>query len=69
MHALVQGTVKWFSDARGYGFIVLDDGTEVFVHYASIAIDGFKSLTEGQRVELQVEASPKGPIGTRVRPV
>ncbi|HQK95545.1 MAG TPA: cold shock domain-containing protein [Armatimonadota bacterium] len=64
-----QGTVKWFSDARGYGFVTLDDGAEVFVHYSAIAVDGFKSLAEGQRVELQVESSPKGPIGTRVRPL
>jgi len=61
--------VKWFSDARGYGFITLPDGIDVFVHYAAISIDGFKSLTEGQTVELEVECTPKGPQAAHVRPL
>ena len=55
-----QGTVKWFSDAKGYGFISRDAGDDVFVHFSSIDAAGFRSLREGQRVEFTVEESPKG---------
>jgi CspA family cold shock protein len=54
------GTVKWFNDAKGYGFISRDEGDDVFVHYSSITGAGFRSLTEGQRVEFSVEQGPKG---------
>src|SRR5712691_6700733 len=51
---LAQGTVKWFSNEKGYGFIEREGGDDVFVHFSAIAMDGYKSLTEGQRVEFEV---------------
>jgi CxxC-x17-CxxC domain-containing protein len=56
----VQGSVKWFNESKGFGFIVLDQGEEVFVHYSSILGDGFRSLPEGQRVELEVVEGERG---------
>jgi len=62
------GTVKWFSDEKGYGFIALDDGQgEVFVHHSAIQAEGFKSLAEGERVELEVVEGRKGPAAENVR--
>ena len=55
-----RGTVKWFNDAKGYGFIARENGEDVFVHYSSIGGDGFRSLKEGQRVEFTVEKGRKG---------
>jgi CspA family cold shock protein len=55
-----QGTVKWFSNEKGYGFIEREGGDDVFVHFTAIAMDGFKTLTEGQRVEFEVVQGPKG---------
>ncbi len=67
---MVQGTVKWFNDSKGFGFITPDDGSpDVFVHFSEIAADGFKSLPEGQKVEFEVEQGPKGPRATGVRTV
>jgi CspA family cold shock protein len=64
------GTVKWFSDAKGYGFIALDDGQgEVFVHHSAIQAEGFKTLNEGDRVELEVVQGQKGPAAENVRKV
>ena len=61
------GTVKWFNDAKGYGFISRDAGEDVFVHFSAVEGEGFRSLREGQRVEFAVEAGPKGLQAVRVR--
>ena len=67
---MVQGTVKWFNDSKGFGFITPNDGSpDVFVHFSEIAADGFKSLPEGQKVEFEIEQGPKGPRATGVRTV
>jgi CspA family cold shock protein len=61
------GTVKWFNGTKGYGFIAPDDGSkDVFVHFSEIAMEGYKELVEGDRVEFGVEQSPKGPQAVRV---
>ena len=57
---MAQGTVKWFSNEKGYGFIEREGGEDVFVHFSAITMDGYKSLTEGQRVEFEVVQGPKG---------
>ena len=56
----VTGTVKWFNDAKGYGFLAVEGGKDVFVHYSAIVSDGFRSLAEGDRVEFSIEKGPKG---------
>jgi CspA family cold shock protein len=61
-----QGTVKWFNGSKGYGFIERDSGEDVFVHYTSIQQDGYRSLTEGQRVEFVVTQGEKGPQAQEV---
>lgn len=62
------GTVKWFNDSKGFGFITPEDGTEdIFVHFSSIVADGFKSLTEGQKVEFEVAQGEKGRQARQVR--
>ena len=63
------GTVKWFNDQKGYGFIAQDEGGDVFVHFSAIAEEGFRSLTEGQRVEFSVEQGSKGPAAVNVRKI
>ena len=67
---MAQGTVKWFNDSKGFGFISLEDGSkDVFVHHSAIAGDGFKSLSEGQKVEFNVVQGNKGPPAENVRVV
>lgn len=64
---MVTGTVKWFNESKGFGFIAPSDGSaDVFVHFSAIVGDGFKSLAEGQAVNFEVEKGPKGPQATRV---
>ena len=60
------GTVKWFNDKKGYGFIESDDGGDVFVHHTSIQESGFKSLSEGERVTFEVKQGDKGPNAVNV---
>jgi CspA family cold shock protein len=57
---LAQGTVKWFSNEKGYGFIEREEGDDVFVHFSAINMDGYKTLTEGQKVEFEVVQGDKG---------
>ena len=67
---MATGTVKWFSDDKGYGFVTPDDpGKDLFVHHSAIAGDGFKSLAEGAKVSYEPEADPKGPRAVNVRPL
>ena len=63
------GTVKWFKDDKGYGFITGEDGVDVFVHFSAIQAEGFKSLAEGQKVSYDVQQGPKGLQAANVRPV
>jgi len=65
----MRGTVKWFSDEKGFGFISQEGGEDVFVHHTGIVGMGFKSLSEGQIVEFEVNTGPKGLQATNVRPV
>ncbi|SBS69897.1 cold-shock protein [uncultured Microbacterium sp.] len=66
---MTQGTVKWFNAEKGYGFITVVDGQDVFVHYSNIEMNGFRVLEEGQKVEFTVGTGQKGPQAEAVRPV
>jgi cold shock protein len=63
---MTKGKVKWFNDAKGYGFIEQDGGEDVFVHFSAISMDGFKTLAEGQPVEFEVKAGEKGLSAAKV---
>ena len=65
---MATGTVKWFNDSKGFGFIQREDGPDVFVHFSAIAGNGFRSLQEGQSVEFEVTQGPKGPQAANVKP-
>ncbi|MBN1832313.1 MAG: cold-shock protein [Deltaproteobacteria bacterium] len=64
---MANGTVKWFNDRKGFGFIEQQNGPDVFVHHSGIIADGFKSLDEGAHVSFEIEQGPKGPSAINVR--
>jgi CspA family cold shock protein len=64
---LAIGTVKWFNDRKGYGFINEEDGRDIFVHFSSIEMPGFKTLTEGEKVVFEIEESDRGPEAKNVK--
>ena len=64
---MAEGTVKWFNDSKGFGFIEQSDGPDVFVHFSAIEGDGFKTLNEGQKVSFEVTDGPKGPQASNVQ--
>jgi CspA family cold shock protein len=66
---MAEGTVKWFNDSKGFGFITQDEGGDLFVHHSAIQGEGFKSLSEGQRVEFEVVKGQKGPAAANVRKI
>ncbi|HSQ40548.1 MAG TPA: cold-shock protein [Anaerolineales bacterium] len=66
MSERITGTVKWFNGSKGYGFLAREGGADVFVHFSAIQGEGFKNLEEGQKVEFEVEAGPKGPQASNV---
>ena len=63
---MAEGTVKWYNDAKGFGFIQQDDGPDLFVHFSQIQSEGFKSLAEGERVSFDVSEGQKGPQASNV---
>jgi CspA family cold shock protein len=63
---MTKGVVKWFSNQKGYGFITMEDGKEIFVHHTSIQGDGYRTLKEGQAVEFEVAQTPKGDQASKV---
>ena len=67
MSNTVNGVVKWFNEAKGFGFIEQQGGTDVFAHFSAIVSDGFKTLTEGQRVSFSVTQGPKGPQAENIQ--
>ena len=62
----MKGTVKWFNDSKGYGFIQQNEGDDIFVHFSAIQADGFRTLAEGEEVEFEVRESDRGPQATQV---
>ena len=66
---MAQGTVKWFNAEKGYGFIAVDEGPDVYVHYSQIQMEGFRALEDGQRVEFEISQGQKGPQADGVKAV
>lgn len=66
---LTTGTVKWFNDQKGFGFLAVEGGKDVFVHHSAIVSEGYRSLAEGERVEFAIENGPKGPAAANVRKI
>ena len=64
---MAEGTVKWFSERKGYGFIEQENGKDVFVHYSSVDMPGFKTLIEGERVSFEMEEGDRGPVAKNVK--
>ena len=67
--ARITGTVKWFNDAKGFGFIQQENGPDVFVHFSAIQAEGFKSLSENDKVEFEITQGAKGPQASNVQPL
>ena len=67
--SMAQGTVKWFNEKKGFGFIEKDGGGDIFVHFSAIQAGGFRTLREGQRVSFDVSEGEKGPSATNVKPL
>jgi len=67
VEVMANGVVKWFSNKKGFGFIEQEDGSDIFVHFSSINMDGFKTLAEGERVTFEVEESDRGPSAKNVQ--
>jgi len=63
----MKGKVKWFNEKKGYGFITMEDGKDVFIHFSAIQSEGFKSLNEGDEIECEVTQGPKGPQAANVK--
>lgn len=63
------GTIKWFNNSKGYGFIGRSDGLDVFIHYSAIVGEGYRTLSEGDPVEFEIEEGPKGPQAAKVRKI
>lgn len=64
---MTEGTVKWFSDRKGFGFIEQESGDDIFVHFSSIDMPGFKTLADGEKVEFEIETSDRGPVAKGVK--
>jgi CspA family cold shock protein len=66
---MIEGTVKWFNESKGFGFLSQEGGADVFVHHSEIRADGYRTLDEGQKVQFEVVESPKGPRAANVTPI